>query len=619
MKYQILLTTKPSKRLRPKRRPSQTSLFILSVFYVVCIISQFKVSLAFAPAVKVKHHQQTTPPPRHQRGQKRSSLQQLYTAIDPTTREIDNALPENVNGSSFKINEVDVRHDSKTSLIYDPDSDRYIFSLVVDPHERFINRLNIKKNVKQIIANSFLPEGVTKNYYNFIKWRIIQRFINANVHVFGTQSLLMGLGIQNKSALGLSAALNWVLKDALGKIVRMLWASRMGRKFDPDAKRWRYRSSLLFALGNGLEVFTYAFPSLFLVLATMANSLKQMSMLTSTSTRNALYNSFRDGTRENLGDITAKGEAQVAIVDLFGIISGVCLSKLIGTSVRSVILIWILLQVFEVSCVYKQLIHVVFRMLNFERLSMVTNSFLDIVMDSNNGDSRVVGRTYRDLLRNGSAKDIGVPTPEMVAEDERIFLPPNHLSRRGRSFGSFGRAKLSPDELQSLIGIFKRQKFLLVVGQDVKNTRVRWNHIVDLTKKGEALCDDQLEAVVEQLRSNAEENCHIVLHVNANNKDIVKSTLALAVLRRKLSQSIPTVEELNNIQESQGGDSLRKVVDSYRHRRTADCTDLIEATCKQSHDAFSLFLKVLSVRGWTTPAMGMFGRVSMRAEWPIQK
>ena len=162
---------------------------------------------------------------------------------------------------------------------------------------------------------------------------MIQRFINANVHVFGTQSLLMGLGIQNGSnnkataALGLSAALNWVLKDALGKIVRMIWASKMGRKFDSDAKRWRYRSSLLFAVGNGLEVMTYVFPNLFLVLATMANSFKQMSMLTSSATRNALYNSFRDGTKENIGDITAKGEAQIAIVDLFGIMSGVLLSR----------------------------------------------------------------------------------------------------------------------------------------------------------------------------------------------------------------------------------------------------------------------------------------------------
>ena len=152
--------------------------------------------------------------------------------------------------------------------------------------------------------------------------------------MFGTQSLLLGLGKQNKrfspsgaSALGLSAVLNWVLKDALGKIVRMVWASKMGRKFDPDAKRWRYRSSLLFALGNGLEVMTYVYPSLFLLLATMANACKQMGMLTSSATRNALYNSFRDGSRENIGDITAKGEAQIAIVDLIGIASGVCLSR----------------------------------------------------------------------------------------------------------------------------------------------------------------------------------------------------------------------------------------------------------------------------------------------------
>ena len=42
--------------------------------------------------------------------------------------------------------------------------------------------------------------------------------MSANVHVFGTQSLLMGLGINKRSSLGLGAALNWVLKDALGKI-----------------------------------------------------------------------------------------------------------------------------------------------------------------------------------------------------------------------------------------------------------------------------------------------------------------------------------------------------------------------------------------------------------------
>lgn len=65
-------------------------------------------------------------------------------------------------------------------------------------------------------------------------------------------------------------------------------------------------ASLLYAAGNGLEIVTYVFPASFLILAAMANSFKQMSMLTSSATRNTIYRSFARG--ENIGDITAKGE-----------------------------------------------------------------------------------------------------------------------------------------------------------------------------------------------------------------------------------------------------------------------------------------------------------------------
>ena len=267
-----------------------------------------------------------------------SDIQQPNNAGTGTDTGLDTVIDidTGIDPPSLLLNEVDVRHGTKIQLMYDPPSGRYIDTQTYTP-TKFTSYANLSSSIRQkgiqTISNAFLPEGVTPNYYKFSQWRMIQRFINANVHVFGTQSLLMGLGIQNGSnnkataALGLSAALNWVLKDALGKIVRMIWASKMGRKFDSDAKRWRYRSSLLFAVGNGLEVMTYVFPNLFLVLATMANSFKQMSMLTSSATRNALYNSFRDGTKENIGDITAKGEAQIAIVDLFGIVSGVLLSR----------------------------------------------------------------------------------------------------------------------------------------------------------------------------------------------------------------------------------------------------------------------------------------------------
>lgn len=59
------------------------------------------------------------------------------------------------------------------------------------------------------------------------------------------QALLLALGIKAKR-LGAAAAMSWVLKDALGKFGRILWASKMGRRFDSDAKRWRFRSRCSF-------------------------------------------------------------------------------------------------------------------------------------------------------------------------------------------------------------------------------------------------------------------------------------------------------------------------------------------------------------------------------------
>ena len=61
------------------------------------------------------------------------------------------------------------------------------------------------------------------------------------------QALLLALGIKAKR-LGAAAAMSWVLKDALGKFGRILWASKMGRRFDSDAKRWRFRSRFVLCL-----------------------------------------------------------------------------------------------------------------------------------------------------------------------------------------------------------------------------------------------------------------------------------------------------------------------------------------------------------------------------------
>lgn len=162
--------------------------------------------------------------------------------------------------------------------------------------------------VSKMLMQAFIPEGVTEDYYNFARWKGVQRFVSATVNVFGVQAMLLALGIRTRGALGMAAATSWVLKDALGKLGRIMWAGKMGRKFDTDAKRWRFRSSLLYAAGNGLEIVTYVFPASFLAIATCANLLKQISMLTSSATRNAIYRSFA-AERNNIGELSAKSES----------------------------------------------------------------------------------------------------------------------------------------------------------------------------------------------------------------------------------------------------------------------------------------------------------------------
>lgn len=206
-------------------------------------------------------------------------------------------------------------------------------------------------------------------FHSYTLWRLAQRFISATSSVFGTQALLFALGFR-KSHIGVAAATTWVLKDALGKVSRIMWASENGRKFDIDAKRWRFRSSVLYAIGNGLEVLTYLTPSLFLIAAAAANGLKQMAMLTSSATRNAIYKSF-SRSADNIGDITAKGEAQLAVVDLLGMIAGIYVSKVVNADKFKIAALYVVLSVLDLLCIYKEVQSVVFDKLNFQRTYMV--------------------------------------------------------------------------------------------------------------------------------------------------------------------------------------------------------------------------------------------------------
>ena len=84
------------------------------------------------------------------------------------------------------------------------------------------------------------------------------------------QALLYAVGL-GKGAIPTAAAINWVLKDGIGYLSKIM-LSKYGRHFDVNPKGWRLFADLLENSAFGLEMLTPAFPHLFVLIGAAAGA-----------------------------------------------------------------------------------------------------------------------------------------------------------------------------------------------------------------------------------------------------------------------------------------------------------------------------------------------------------
>uniref|UniRef100_A0A5B7BXA5 Protein root UVB sensitive/RUS domain-containing protein n=1 Tax=Davidia involucrata TaxID=16924 RepID=A0A5B7BXA5_DAVIN len=128
------------------------------------------------------------------------------------------------------------------------------------------------------IRNFFLPREVRGNYLEYVKWKFLHRVFSSALQVLATQAMFRAIGIGYSRSLPSAAALNWVLKDGLGRLSRCIYTASLASAFDTNLKRVRFSTSVLFSLSIGVELLTPAFPQYFLLLASVANIAKQISL-----------------------------------------------------------------------------------------------------------------------------------------------------------------------------------------------------------------------------------------------------------------------------------------------------------------------------------------------------
>ena len=83
-----------------------------------------------------------------------------------------------------------------------------------------------------------------------------------------------------------------------------MFASRYGRNFDEDIKKWRFMAMVAMNVAIYIEIMTLRFPNYFLALASVANIGKNICFLLASASRASINVKF--AKRNNIGDISGK-------------------------------------------------------------------------------------------------------------------------------------------------------------------------------------------------------------------------------------------------------------------------------------------------------------------------
>ncbi|XP_024013888.1 protein root UVB sensitive 4 isoform X2 [Eutrema salsugineum] len=251
----------------------------------------------------------------------------------------------------------------------------------------------------------FIPKQVNDNYISYVKWKFLHRVFSSALQVLATQAMFRAIGIGQSRSLASSAAFNWILKDGLGRLSRCIYTASLASAFDTNLKRVRFSTSVLFSLSIGVELMTPVFPQYFLLLASIANIAKQISLSCYLATGSAVHRSF--AVADNLGEVSAKAQIQTVCFDNLGLLLAVLLNMLFQNNQRlQASLPFVLYPIFstiDLLGIYQGLKHI--------NLQTLTKNRLEIILER--------------WIENRQ-----VPSPAEVSEEEGIDLFGSRASKR---------------------------------------------------------------------------------------------------------------------------------------------------------------------------------------------
>jgi hypothetical protein len=278
----------------------------------------------------------------------------------------------------------------------------------------------------------------------------------------------------------MAGALNWVMKDFMGQLGGIVFASQMGKTkaFDNDPKRWRMVAAIALDGATMLEILSpLCHHSLVLPVASIANIGKNIGFLTASASRAALHQSL--ATTGNLGDVTVKAGSQSMMASLLGTSLGIGLSTLLQHDTFNFGICFLGLSAIHQGCTYLSLQNVALARFNRQRLHLALDYYL--------------------IHRK-------VPTPADVAKMERFFpfvsssLASSEWLRIGRPLRDVCR---NPTELEKCLALAPNEAYLIRLDESTRNVDlIFFDHATE-----QDICRGIYHACFIRFESSSRESC----------------------------------------------------------------------------------------------------------------
>jgi hypothetical protein len=161
-------------------------------------------------------------------------------------------------------------------------SNRSIYRKEIKLYEKvnYFNLHDIKTFFKRHIVNIFLPRdypnSVNDGYYYFSKYSFLSSISFHIMNFISTQVLINSLGLtaSRSASLGLSAGLNWVIKDSVGQFATIIFSTVFSRSIELNLKQWRIICTWMYNVGILLDIFTLLKPQYFILIASTSTICK---------------------------------------------------------------------------------------------------------------------------------------------------------------------------------------------------------------------------------------------------------------------------------------------------------------------------------------------------------